>query len=325
MAKKIGTVTIKEQDMKKFKPDKYKANRRYPDSSIPPDQKKKEYFMEWAEKIYSLFMSRRTWMNSGIYDKIDEYRSWADGTQDVREMLDWILGKSEAPEDVNGIGPAGWDVRDEVGDAGKREAWTNLDTNPVSIFPKIKTKINEQIRSMYYEMSVDAIDSYSIKDKESRKYQLWFYKQNKAWMDTQMAMAGVKRPEDEFIPDNFEELELYAATGGIKLPYSITMEDLVKHSFLVSHWDKDVGEKVRGDLMTIEHAMVKEEFDRELKRVVVRWCDPKWSGLQYGKNGYKDSEYGYEIKWQEISKIRQRLNMSYEEAAGGGEVRGPVQ
>lgn len=313
MAKSVRKITLK--DKKIFKNAVYKKDRSYPDSSISTEHKKKEYFMRWAEKIYSLFLSRQTWMNSGSYDKIDEYRAWADGNQDVSEMLDWILGKSEAPEEVEGIGPSGWDIRGEVDGSGKREAWSNLDTNPVSIFPKIKTKINEQIRSMYYEMSVDAIDSYSLKEVESRKYQLWFYKQNKKWMDTQLAMAGVKRPQDEFVPENFEELELYASTGGIKMPYSITMEDLIKHTFLVSGWDKDVGEKVRGDLMTISHSIIKEEFDRELKRVVVRYCDPKYSGLQYGKSGYKDSEFGYEIRWVEVSKIRQRLNMTYEEAA----------
>lgn len=314
MANKIGSIKLDEKDRKPFDNKSYKKDRTYPDSSISPEHKKEEYYIRWAEKIYSLFMSRRTWMQAGSYDKIDEYRSWADGSQDTGEMLDWILGKQEAPSEAQAIGPDGWDIRDEAASSGKREAWTNLDTNPVSIFPKIKTKINEQIRSMYYEMSVDAIDSYSVKEKESRKYKLWFYKQNKKWLDTQYALAGIKRPEDEFVPENFEELELYAATGGIKMPYSITMEDLVKHTFIVSNWDKDVGEKVRDDLMTIEHAIIKEEFDRELKRVVVRWCDPKYSGLQYGKSGYKDSEYGYEIKWTEISKIRQRLDMSYEEA-----------
>jgi hypothetical protein len=28
-----------------------------------------------------------------------------------------------------------------------------------------------------------------------------------------------------------EELELYAATGGFKVPYAVSMEDLLKHTF----------------------------------------------------------------------------------------------
>ena len=315
MAKLVKKIVFDKSKVKPFSPKDFKSKKTlYPNNSIKPADKGKAYHLQMAEKIYGLILNKKTWMPSTVFSKIDEYRAWSDGEQDVSEMLDWILGKSEAAKAEN-INKDGWDVRDDVGTESKRKAWANIDTSPVSIFPKIKTKINESIRSMYYEMSVNSIDSYSLQAEEKKKNNLWLYKQNKEWMERQYKMAGAEKQEPDFMPENYEELELYAMTGGFKMPYTIAVEDLVRHTFTVSGWDKDVAEKVRDDLMTLRHAMVKEEFDREQKRVIVKYSNPKHSGLQYGKRGNKDSEFGYEIEWVELSKIRQRLNLSYEEAA----------
>ena len=46
---------------------------------------------------------------------------------------------------------------------------------------------------------------------------------------------------------------------------------------------------------------------RELKRVVVKYVDPKYAGLQFNsKSNYKNSEWGFELQFMEISQIRQR-------------------
>ena len=314
MAKKVRSIAVDTSKVKKFDAKKYAGRKNYPDSGINPKDKGQEYHQRMAEKIYSLILNKGTWMTKSTFDKIDHYRAWSDGNQDVSEMLDWILGRKEVPKEES-FDANGYDLRDDETTESKKKAWTNIDTTPVSVFPKIKTKINEHIRSMYYEMSVNAIDSYSVKEEESKKYRLWFYKQNKEWMDSQMAMVGITPEEPEFMPENMEELHLYASTGGFKMPYTIAMEDLVRHTFLISGWDKDVAEKLRDDLMTIGHTIIKEDYDREMKRVVVRACNLKYSGLQYSDTGYKDSEYGYELTLEECSKIRQRLNLTEDQAA----------
>ena len=287
----------------------------YPDSNIAPDKKTNAYHLEWAEKIYSLFLNKNTWIPNSIYNRIDELRSWSDGVQDTTEVLEWIIGKKETPKEVSAFDASGYDTRDDNSPESKRKAWANIDKSPVSVFPKIKTKINEHIRSMYYEMSVNAIDSYSVALEEGEKHKLWLYSQNKKWFDTQQAMAGINPQEEIFLPENYAELELYASTGGFKVPYSISMEDLLKHTFDVSGWDKDVAEKIRSDLMTLGYTIIKEIYDPEIKRVIVEYCDAKYAGVQYGKKGYKDSEYGYELEWVEVSKIRKELNLDLKTAA----------
>jgi hypothetical protein len=95
------------------------------------------------------------------------------------------------------------------------------------------------------------------------------------------------------------------------------MEDLLKHTFEISNWDKEVGERLVKDIITLGYAVIKEDFDRELQQVVVKYADPKFSGMQFSNtNSFKDSEYAYTIEWWEVSKARQRLNLNYQDAAG---------
>lgn len=314
---------IKEGDFKKFEPlgsKYYKQNSfNYPDSKIPATDKGAAYFKMWAEKIYHLCLNGKAWMPLSDYGSIDVMRAYADGRQPTSQYKDWILGSWGIRNDnsqTSTVNGEGWDIRDDESAEVRRKAWMNLKTQPVSVAPKIISKINEHIRSMYYEMSVNAIDSFSIENEELSKYRLWFERQNREWLNTQYAMVGLQLEEPVFEPVNFNELELYASSGGFKVPYSTAMEDLLKHSFDVSNWDKEVAERVRKDIITLGYAIVREEFDRELERVIVRYADPKFSGMQFSNtNSFKDSEYAYTIEWMEVSKIRQRLNMDYFTAA----------
>lgn len=315
---------IKESDFQKVnanKPEYYKnGNFNYPENKIPSTDKGAAYFQMWAEKIYHLCLNGKAWMPLSDYGSIDIMRAYADGRQPTSQYKDWILGawgvKNTGDRQSATVSGEGWDMRDTESAEVKRKAWQNLNAQPVSVAPKIMSKILEHIRSMYYEMSVNAIDSQSVETEELAKFRLWFEKENREWLENQHAMMGIKMEEPIFEPINLDELELYALSGGFKVPYSITGEDLLKHTFDVSDWDKEVGERVTKDLLTLGYSIVREEFDRELCRVVAKYADPKFSGIQSSNtNSFKKSEYAYTMDWTEVSKIRQRLNMDYKEAA----------
>jgi hypothetical protein len=312
--------------------DKYSKNRyNFPSSSLVPEQKGEAYHKEWAEKLYSLFVTSNAWMPSSVYSTIDENRAYAAGKQSMEQVKDWILGRRGKPKDISAFDANGFDIRDSESPETRRKAWEVIDFSPVSVAPKIWTKINEDVRSLYYEMTVNAVDSYSVRSEEHEKFRLWFYKENQKWIESQQMAVGIQPTTPDFIPENMEELELYAQTGGFKVPYSISMEDLLKHTFEVSDWDKEVAERVREDLFSNGYAMLREEYDREIKRVVVKDCDIKYSGVQYSrKASFKDAEYGFHLDFMEISQVRQRLNMDHEQAAAlaysfSGQYGNPVE
>lgn len=313
--------TIKITQFQKFERKDAKYFRdgsfNYPVSAIPKAEKGREYFMSWAQKIYHMCLNGKAWMPLNDYGSIDIARAYLDGKQPTAQYKDWILGAWGVKKKPahSGTSEEGWDIRNSDSPDFRRKAWINISDKPVSVAPKIFSKINEHIRSMYYEMGVKAVDSYSVENEELAKYRLWFEKKNREWLQSMYALVGLQMEEPIFEPQNLEELELYAATGGFKVPYAIAMEDLLKHTFEVSNWDKEVGERVRRDIVAHGYAIVREEFDRELSRVVVKYKDLKFTGVQYSEtNSYRDAEYGYGLEWWEISRVRQRLNMTHEEA-----------
>ena len=309
---------FKKLDVKDAKAYK-NGNFNYPNSNVPTMEKDASYFKMWAEKIYHLCLNGKAWMPLSDYGSIDVMRAYSDGRQPTSQYKDWILGswgiRNQGGETAS-VNGEGWDIRDDESAEVRRKAWVNLKTQPVSVAPKIVSKINEHIRSMYYEMSVNAIDSYSVENEELAKYRMWFEHQNRQWLESQYALVGIQMEEPIFQPTNLYELELYASSGGFKLPYSVAMEDLLKHTFEISHWDKEVGERIIKDIITLGYAIIKEDYDKEYQQVVVKYCDPKFSGMQFSNiNSFKDSEYAYTIEWWEVSKIRQRLNLNYQEAS----------
>ena len=232
------TFKINTSDFKKIVPksnEYYKlGNFNYPPSKTLSKDKGTEYFKMWAEKIYHLCLSGKTWMPLSDFGSIDIMRAYAEGRQPTAQYKDWILGSWGIRN--NGSQPAvvnaeGYDVRNEESADTRRKAWMNLNTQPVSVAPKIISKINEHIRSMYYEMGVKAIDSFSVENEELSKYRLWFEHKNRQWLESQYALIGLQMEEPIFQPENLYELELYTSSDGFKVPHSIAMEDLLKHTF----------------------------------------------------------------------------------------------
>ena len=88
-----------------------KENLSSPDKGINPDHKdSREYMKPWAEKLYSLFLKKRTWMGDG-YDDIDIMRSYMEGNQPVDQYRDFLYGANGGSDSV-AINAEGYDVRD---------------------------------------------------------------------------------------------------------------------------------------------------------------------------------------------------------------------
>lgn len=317
MAKQYFQKDKIEADSKKVQKTKYyKDNSFSVQKETSPEYKDtKEYMLPWAQQIYSLFVKKKTWMGGG-YDDIDMMRSYMEGNQTVDQYRDFIYGKPEQ-EIQQTINSEGFDIGGvNSNEKSERTAWVNIDEKPISIGPKITTKALEQARGMYYEIGVNAIDSMSVITEEMEKARMWFKKENADWIRTQKAMLGLKEEEPEFMPININELELYKSSGGFKVPYALGMEELLKHTFHVSDFDKEVREKWIKDLISCRFALTREYYDPEEKRVKIKYVDIKYGGLQFSRDfSFKDSEYGFELEEWPISKVMQKFNMSREDAA----------
>jgi len=281
----------------------------------PSEKDKKEYILPWVEHIYSLFLQKRTWMGND-YNDIPLMRAYMEGNQPVDQYRDFLYG-SPKNEKTRSIDGDGFDLDGQnSGDKADRVAWVNIDEKPVSIGPKIMTKLLEQARNIYYEIGVNAIDSMSTSQEDMEEARLWFEKENREYLNGQRAMLGIKVQEPDFMPINANELELYKLSGGFKVPWAVANELLLQHTFEISKWDKEVREKVLKDLASIRYAMVREYYDYEDKRIKTKYCDPEFSFLQFSRDfSFDDSEIGGELEEWPISKVRQKFDLTQEEAA----------
>ncbi len=332
-AKKISFDTDRVKELSKTIQKKSEfANKEYPTANretAPENKDSREYMLPWMKHLYSLFLKKRTWMG-GSYDDIDTIRAYMEGNQPIDQYRDFLYGKKESGN-TSAFDGNGYDVRSETSSAvADRMAWVNIDEKPLSVGPKIVTKVLEQARNIYYEVGVNAVDSMSVHSQEMAKARLWFEKENQKWMNGQRALLGITQQEPEFMPINVNELQMYANSGGFKVPYATAMEVLLKHTFDISDWSKEVQEKVLKDLMSVRYAIVREYFDAEDKRVKVKWVDPKFGSIQYSRDfSFKDTEYGFELEEWPISKVRQKFDLSHEQAASlayayGGDYGNPV-
>lgn len=301
-----------------FKDDKKYKNAKISHSNVdttPSQKDKKEYMLPWAEYFYSLFLNKKTWMGND-YDDIPIMRAYMEGNQPVDQYRDFLYG-SPKNENTRSIDGDGWDMRDQSStDKADRTAWVNIDEKPLSIGPKIMTKLLEQSRNIYYEIGVNAVDSMSTSQEDMAEARLMFEKENREWLNGQRAMLGIQEQQPDFVPLNANELELYKNSGGFKVPHAIANELLLQHTFEVSKWDKEVKEKVLKDLASVRYSMIREYYDYEERRIKVKYCDPEFSGLQFSRDfSFDDSEYGFELEEWPISKVRQKFDLSHEEAA----------
>jgi len=308
-----------EKKVKGFKkPKSYKkGNFMHSNIYISPEEKdSKEYMMPWVEYIYSLFQKRKTWMGTD-YNSIEMMRSYMEGNQPTDQYKDWLYGANTTNQEQTAFDSAGFDVRDTKSTPkSDRVAWVNIDEQPLSIGPKIMAKLLEQARGVYYEMGVNAIDSMSAQTEDLEEARLWFEKENQEYMKAQRAILGITQQEPDFMPINVQELELYKLSGGFKVPYALAMELLLKHTFNISEFDKEVKEKILKDLSSIRYTMVREYYCKEEQRIKVKWVDPELGFLQYSKDhSYKNSEIGGELERWKISKVRKVFDLTFEEAA----------
>ena len=301
-----------------YRNDKYYSKNKIGHANVnitPSHKDTKEYMLPWAEHIYAAFLQKKTWMGND-YNDIALMRSYMEGNQPVDQYRDFLYG-SPKNEKTNSIDSDGFDMRNQdSSDKADRIAWTNIDEKPVSIGPKIMTKMLEQARNVYYEVGVNAIDSMSTGQEDMAEARLWFEKENREYLNGQRAMLGIQMQEPDFLPLNANELELYKNSGGFKVPWAVANELLLQHTFEISKWDKEVREKVIKDLASIRYSMVREYYDHEEKRIKTKYCDPEFSGLQFSRDfSFDDSEYGFELEEWPISKVRQKFDLTQEEAA----------
>ena len=299
--------------MKAFE-NKYEDVFPFPDRSITPKEKtSREYTKAIGEAIYTRHLKNKASVSHSARSLYKELREYGTGEQSEDKYKGYLQGGVQSDSalaitDVDGS----WTGNKTQ----ERKGWMNVLWDIISPAQMIRDMIHGLFDDIDFDIVADAVDADSGAEEENEKW--------KRWVDTRSfvaerlmaarAMAGVPIEKPDFVPDNIEELEQYAAAGGFKMVYAMETEKLLRHIADFSDW-MSLKAKVLDDIIDLYTAFVKADYDKESKKIKWRYVDPEDLVMQHSKyHDYRDSKYGGEFHEVKITDLRRdMLNEGYTE------------
>ena len=278
----------------------------FPSTEIKPEEKHKpEYCKSCAEAIYSRHIKGRTGVTYSYTSLFGDLRAYGLGLQSEDKYKRWLNSSySDKTSDGSDIDGA-WTSNREY----DRKGWANMVWDIVSPAGKIRAMIKGLFDEIDFDVMADAIDADSGAEEEDRKWRLWAMTRAeiRTNLDRMKMKAGIPLDRPQFTPSSIEELEMFQAAGGFKVGYAMAMEKLLKHTADISNWD-DLKDKILEDLIDLNVAFAKEEFDEDSDKSKWRYVDPEDMVIQYSKyEDFRDAEYAGEFKEMKLSALKQKM------------------
>ena len=183
----------------------------------------------------------------------------------------------------------------------------NLDYSADSITAKYVDVVIGDMIDRDYDMNCEAIDpdSYTEKDKIRKKYfaNLLLKEFDRISRET----TGVKIiPDQEFTPENKEELDIYMQMN-VKLGWEIAMEEILKHVFEINNWE-EIQRRVARDMVENKFGSVRVYYDED-NHIRIRYSDI--DNVMVPRTEYpdfRDVKYQAEFRRLTIGEIRELSN-----------------
>lgn len=197
----------------------------FPSDRIPKEEKNSlSYITQVAQAIYSRWYNGRTLFGQTATGWFQMMTDYSEGRQSTAPYRDWFLG---AQNDKNT--PA------NRGTQYARKAYTNVSYDIVSPAPKYVSTIKSLLSASDYKVKCESLTPTSNFEKQKKKWGLYF----DVKIGNPLKEAnGIPITPMDWEPSDERELEMYEKYHGFKLPLENAMEDIAKHTFDVSDWDK---------------------------------------------------------------------------------------
>lgn len=256
-----------------------------PSDFVPVSHKlTKAYSLEWANYIYSQFLSGGSLLNYDDQSKIQELRDYAAGRQSSSKYKDMYLGKES---EFRSRDPERWE---QV--FGNREGYTNIDFESIfSPIPAVLRNIQGIMEDTEHKVSMVSTDRKSITLKQEMKWESFSKALNKDLKAIINKAYGVEDHDNQSLPSSLEELEIWDRVGTFKLSYEAAMNDSIDFTDKISQ-HKEIKNDVVYDLLCIGKA-AEHVFSNAKSVVVKEALDIADLIIEDSKRrNYKDSSWG---------------------------------
>lgn len=219
---------------------------------LSPQEKMKK---ENGKKIIQQFYRQQTASNDalnyfrGRNSRWIQLLMWAKGSQNMQEFIDYS----------------------NVSDGNK--AWSNIDPTQQRIAPKFVGTLVESMAKTLNYTSVNAIDDYSMKEKEDRFFEALYRMHEVETINDLQQQSGVQlEPVDAFIPDDEISARIHFEIED-KLPKEIRFEKMIARVKDCIAFDRIMNRKTLYDFITVNCGATKIE-KLGSKEYMIRRCIP---------------------------------------------------
>jgi hypothetical protein len=262
--------------MRFYNLDKY-LNRLYefafPPQDLSPEEKnEKDWNLQMCEAIWALQVNNKCGIKYSELNKIRTNRLYSQASQDSSQYQEKIFE---------------WQ-QDDL----EKKGYVNLNFKNISVMPKMLQIYLAIAENINYKIRANAIDPYSMTQKEYQKYKIWyqkeFAKENRE-IDQQL---GIESQQVDFNPDSLDEIDVYMDLGGFKLIPELAIEESLIHTYDISNW-KEISRKIHTGLWENNGAFCHAYYDPIDKKVKIKYIPLDELIIQYSKsNDFENSHFG---------------------------------
>jgi hypothetical protein len=220
------------------------------------------------------------------------------GDIDVDEMKSFVKGGEKSLARTPYVQTNG-----KTFDELQAKAWDNLDWSPVSPMPRINKIIEKAADIFSADIRVYPSDPFSKSKEEQDKANAYVRMEDFNFQREYSRRAGLPIDETQYVPDNIDQLNLFAQNGGFKQAHARALENLLKGVDKASDYEEIQKDHIR-DLKDFAMCGMKAEFDQMSGRIFYKYLSPKLSVIQRSRyNDFRDATFAGDYEAVNLSDL----------------------
>lgn len=283
-----------------------------PSDETSPEIKQNDpaYSLDMSNYIYYLYTNDETEITNNDRTRFVRNRLYAQGRQDTTIYKDLLLdedSKSQTPTQGS------VDSDGKVSNTG-RKGYMNVNFDDVfSPLPKLLQAIVGVMEGQEHNVFAQAIDENSLTLKEDLKAKAIIKGMFIDHLTRLNKLMGIDFSEQQALPKNVKELQLFESLGAFKLRYEVGIQKAVDHTMKASKI-RDLKRRIIKDLVTIGYGASVDYYDYNTGEVKVKYVDPKDVIIEKSESpSFEDSSFFGFIEYQTLFQVKHETGLKDDE------------
>ena len=275
-----------------------------------PDKWDKQYYLNQVQSFYSDYLKGSSTVGYNGINRLELLKAFAEGRQPYTKVD--VTGENDRRQKNTGLLDVNGNAIRTPSDDFPSFDWSNELWDVLSPANKIMNTLQGTVSKIDYEINADPLDMSTRRQFEDNKLEAWVNAKNQDKIRLAAAVAGINLPQPDFVPETPEDLDQMVEEF---MPAHVRyVEQVIKHSFDISHWTTDTKVLFYRDLFIGNVACVRNEYDPSDGKVKVKYVSPCQADTQRSQYiDCRDSERAWSFYLMNVSELKQYFSDKPEE------------